>query len=137
MTAGQDGTARIWDVETERQLAVLKGHHDWITSVAFTADGETIVTAGDDGTVRRGCGTPARAPRARSCARVRDRSGPLAVEPRRKSAHPLGELRRWTGRRCGSGIPSTGRALHRLPLAGGAALPAAFTADGRRVATGS
>ena len=133
VTAGEDGTARIWDVETERQLAVLKGHQDWITSLAFTADGETIVTAGDDGTVRlwdAGSGAPGPIMRPRAGP-----IGPLAVGP---GASPRILSGSFDGGRDAAVIwdSSTGRALHRLPLAGGAALSAAFTADGRRVATG-
>jgi WD40 repeat protein len=133
VTAGQDATARIWDVETERQLTVLKGHHDWITRLAFTGDGETIVTAGDDGTVRlwdAGSGAPGPIMRPRAGA-----IGALVVGPGASPRILSGSFDAgpdaaviWDS--------STGRALHRLPLAGGAALAAAFSADGRRVATG-
>ena len=133
VTAGQDATARIWDVETEKQLAVLKGHSEWITRLAFTADGETIVTAGDDGTVRlwdAGSGAPGPILRPRAGP-----IGPLAVGPGASPRILSGSFEAgpaaaviWDS--------STGRALHRLPLAGGAAVAAAFSADGKRVATG-
>jgi hypothetical protein len=33
-------------------VAVLRGHADWVRSVAFTPDGKTLLSGGDDGTVR-------------------------------------------------------------------------------------
>jgi len=47
-----DNTARIWDVETRVEIAVLKGHRDSVWSVAFSADGTRVATASDDRTVR-------------------------------------------------------------------------------------
>ncbi|MGW2698660.1 hypothetical protein [Streptomyces sp. NPDC001340] len=43
---------RIWELETGRCLDVLRGHTDSVTSVAFTPDGQGIVSASADGTVR-------------------------------------------------------------------------------------
>jgi len=54
-----DGTARVWDVESGRQLTRLYGHNWWVRSASFCPQrdeegnfiGETrIVTAGQDGT---------------------------------------------------------------------------------------
>ena len=47
----QQGTAGIWDVATHppQQLATLKGHEDWVSAIAFTPDGNTLVSAGYDG----------------------------------------------------------------------------------------
>jgi WD40 repeat protein len=43
---------RIWDVASAELTRVLEGH-SWVTnSVAFSADGLTLATAGNDGTVR-------------------------------------------------------------------------------------
>ena len=36
VTASYDKTARIWDAETGRELAVLKGHEDVVWSAAFS-----------------------------------------------------------------------------------------------------
>jgi WD40 repeat protein len=50
ITAGKDGTARIWNRRTGEQRATLTGHTDPV--VAVTPDGEGIITAGKDGTAR-------------------------------------------------------------------------------------
>jgi len=52
VTSGQDGTARIWDASSHKELAKLEGHSGWVHSAAFSLDGQRVVTASDDGTVR-------------------------------------------------------------------------------------
>jgi WD40 repeat protein len=52
VTAVWDGTARIWDATTGRQIAVLRGHEGGVSSAAFSPDGTRIVTAAPDKTVR-------------------------------------------------------------------------------------
>ena len=47
VTGSWDNTARVWDAATAKQLAVLRGHEFWVTSVGFSPDGTRIVTAGD------------------------------------------------------------------------------------------
>jgi WD40 repeat protein/class 3 adenylate cyclase len=47
-----DGTATVWDLDTERVLVRLPGHAGWVVDVGYAPDGKTIVTAGADGTVR-------------------------------------------------------------------------------------
>jgi hypothetical protein len=49
---GQDNTARIWDAATGREIAVLRGHDQWVHSAAFSPDGLRIVTASADKTAR-------------------------------------------------------------------------------------
>jgi len=39
VTASVDKTARICDAATAKQIAVLRGHHDLVTSAAFSPDG--------------------------------------------------------------------------------------------------
>jgi WD40 repeat protein len=50
VTASDDGTARIWDAESGREIAVLKGHALLMSSGAFSGDGKRLVTAAWDNT---------------------------------------------------------------------------------------
>lgn len=55
VTAGQDGTPRVWDVARPRRprlQATLSGHRWAVNSAVFAPDGRTIATAGDDNTAR-------------------------------------------------------------------------------------
>ncbi|MEV5709951.1 WD40 repeat domain-containing protein, partial [Actinoallomurus sp. NPDC052274] len=49
-SACDDGTVRIWDVESG-DASVLLGHMGWVRSVAWSPDGR-LASAGEDGTVR-------------------------------------------------------------------------------------
>jgi len=40
---------RVWEVETGRELAALKGHRGWVITATFSPDGGRVVTAGQDG----------------------------------------------------------------------------------------
>ena len=48
------GTAGLWlyDGTTHQEVALLRGHTDWVLSVAFSPDGGTLASGGRDGTVR-------------------------------------------------------------------------------------
>jgi WD40 repeat protein len=50
-SGGSDRTIRVWN-ESGRQLALLQGHDDEVSTVIFTADGSRILTASNDGTLR-------------------------------------------------------------------------------------
>lgn len=50
-TAGEDGTARIWDTATRKEIATLKRHEGAVTGVRFSLNGKLLVTAGVDGLV--------------------------------------------------------------------------------------
>jgi WD40 repeat protein len=69
-TAGNDGTARVWDTSTGKELAVVRpgaaeskggkeeelappgGHANAVTCVALTPDGRTLATGSQDRTIR-------------------------------------------------------------------------------------
>lgn len=52
LTAAQDGTARIWDAESGKELACLVGHKGAVLNVAAFPNGKRIVTVGEDHTGR-------------------------------------------------------------------------------------
>jgi len=47
-----DGTARIWDCDTETPMYTLKGHTSWVLCVAWSPDAKLIATGSMDNTVR-------------------------------------------------------------------------------------
>ena len=52
VTASDQDTAQVWDVESGKGLLDLVGHEDPVTEVAFSPDGTKIATYGYDGTTR-------------------------------------------------------------------------------------
>ena len=65
VTAGADGTARVWDTGNWSQLAVLQGHSGTVFVAHFSPDGSRVVTVGV--TAPHGFGIRSRAERLRSC----------------------------------------------------------------------
>jgi WD40 repeat protein len=51
-TAGNDGTARIWDADNGREIMTLTGHVTELNNLFFSYDGQRLATAGNDGTVK-------------------------------------------------------------------------------------
>ena len=39
-----DKTIKLWDVQSQREIAALTGHSNWVTSVAFSPDGRTLAS---------------------------------------------------------------------------------------------
>ena len=52
MTVYEIKTIKVWDVETDKELAMLQSHTDGVSSVAITPDGKTLASASNDKTVR-------------------------------------------------------------------------------------
>jgi WD40 repeat protein/serine/threonine protein kinase len=52
VSAGADGTARIWDVATGRVIKVLDHHGTDVNAAVFSTDESRVATASDDGLVR-------------------------------------------------------------------------------------
>lgn len=51
-TAGEDRVIKMWDAETKKLLATLKGHKHSIGDLAVTSDGRRVASGGYDRTVR-------------------------------------------------------------------------------------
>ena len=41
--AGSDNTLRLWDIQTGKELRKFEGHTYWVSSVAFSPDGQRAV----------------------------------------------------------------------------------------------
>lgn len=52
LTGSWDSTARLWEVDTGRELRSFAGHSDRITSVAYSPDGRFVLTGSNDKTAR-------------------------------------------------------------------------------------
>jgi WD40 repeat protein len=48
ISASNDKTLKVWDLETGKSLYTLRGHTHWVTSVAMTQDGRRAVSASND-----------------------------------------------------------------------------------------
>jgi WD40 repeat protein len=51
-SAGDDKTAKVWDVATGKVTATLKGHTGIVNGVAFSPDSQSLITVSADKTVR-------------------------------------------------------------------------------------
>ena len=49
-TSSTDGTAKIWDAKTGKEILTLQGHRDVVFSIAFSPDGSQVVTGSADRT---------------------------------------------------------------------------------------
>ena len=47
-----DKTVKLWDVQTQREVATLKGHENPVISVAFAPDGRQLASGSADNTVK-------------------------------------------------------------------------------------
>jgi WD40 repeat protein len=126
VTAGNDGSALVWEVATERVVTRLDGHRGAVTSAEFSPGGDTVLTASLDDTARIwDSGTaetarPLRPPGGRAC-------GIAVFSPDNNRIAATG---------CGRSsylFDASGKAQRGLPHSGGA-YEAEFSPDGRYVA---
>jgi len=47
-----DKTIKIWEINTGREICTLSGHSNYVRSVAFSPDGQTLVSGSDDDTIK-------------------------------------------------------------------------------------
>lgn len=52
LSAGADGTIRLWDVEKRKEIRQFVGHVGRVLTVAVTPDGSRLLSGGDDSTIR-------------------------------------------------------------------------------------
>jgi eukaryotic-like serine/threonine-protein kinase len=52
LTANSDGTLRLWELSTGRQLRTFRGHSGWAICVAFSPDGRTALSGSADHTLK-------------------------------------------------------------------------------------
>jgi len=50
--AYDDHTIHIWDTQTRQEIMTLFGHNDFVTDLRFSPDGEFLISASLDGTIR-------------------------------------------------------------------------------------
>ncbi|MFF3713969.1 nSTAND1 domain-containing NTPase [Streptomyces phaeochromogenes] len=146
LATSYDGTVRIWDTGTGRHRKSLRLRAEGagaeaavpVLSVAFSWDGRTLATGGDDGTVRTwDTGTG----RHRKSLRLRaEGAGAEAAVP------VLSVAFSWDGRTLATGGDDgtvrtwdveTGRLRGRVPGSTGPFASVAFSPDGRTLVTGS
>jgi WD40 repeat protein len=48
----RDRLVRLWDAATGEELVRLPGHADYVFALAFSPDGQTLVSSSGDGTLR-------------------------------------------------------------------------------------
>ncbi len=51
-SAGEDGTVRLRDVDTGKEILSLRGHEGGVASVAYSPDGRRLASGGADSTIR-------------------------------------------------------------------------------------
>ena len=52
LTASNDHTPKLWNIQTGETVRELKGHTNLVNAVALTPDGKNALTASDDHTLR-------------------------------------------------------------------------------------
>jgi len=51
LSAGEDGTLRVWDMNTGAELHCWSAHQGQVRCVAVSPDGQSILSGGEDGSI--------------------------------------------------------------------------------------
>ena len=51
-TASQDGTARVWDIQTGKQVAILSQPDESVWAIALSRQGDLLATGNGSGIIR-------------------------------------------------------------------------------------
>lgn len=130
LTGSNDKTAKLWDVQTGKEIIALKGHSDFITAVAFSPNGQHLLTGGYDKTAKlwdAQSGKMLRTFKGHSSSVQSVAFSPDSQQVLTGSGD--GSARIWDVK--------SGKVLQDLQGGGGYVCAAAFSPDGRRVLTGS
>jgi len=49
VTSSEDGTVKLWELASQKEILTLDGHTREVTSVAFSPDGSSVLTSSQDG----------------------------------------------------------------------------------------
>jgi WD40 repeat protein/serine/threonine protein kinase len=129
LTASHDGTARVWDASTGKELATLRGHQAYLNSATFSPDGMRIVTASWDKTARVW-----EASTGKEMATLRHEGGVVSAAFSPDGTRIVTSSEDTTARVWDAG---TGKELAVLRGHAGSLRSAAFSPDGTRVLTSS
>jgi small GTP-binding protein len=128
VSGGSDGTVRLWDAASGRELSVLEGHKDWVLSVSWSGDGR-VVSGGSDGTVRLWDAASGRELSVLKGHKGRVWSVSWSADGRVVSSGDDGTVRLWDA--------ASGRELSVLKGHKGSVRSVSWSADGRVVSGGS
>jgi WD40 repeat protein len=130
LTGSRDKTARLWDLETGKELQRFEGHSDWVNAVAFSPDGRRVLTGGLDSTLRLWDVETGKELRGFDGHSASVESVAFAPDGRLVLAGSWDKIARlWDVK--------TGRELRRFEGHSESVTSVAFSPDGRKVLTGS